>query len=157
MSERRSADSANLVPITRLTRRALVGGGAGLVVAACGGQLPPWKTKPVEPTDGIVELDTGDYPELVTPGGMVALKPAGMRKPVLVMRIENEDIRVLSLACSHLGCVVRWDNDEQILRCPCHGSKFDDTGRVLGGPAKTNLQVLDSSSRGTYVQFRMPR
>jgi Rieske Fe-S protein len=157
MSERSGADSADVVPVTRLTRRTLVGAGAGLLVAACGGRLPPWKTRSAETNDGVVELETGDYPELVTPGGMVAVKPAGMRKPVLVMRVEHEQVRVLSLKCPHMGCVLRWDSEEQILRCPCHGSRFDDTGQVVGGPAKEDLEVLESQSSGTRVQFRLPR
>jgi Rieske Fe-S protein len=53
--------------------------------------------------------------------------------------------------------VLRWDSEEQILRCPCHGSRFDDTGQVVGGPAKEDLEVLESQSSGTRVQFRLPR
>jgi Rieske Fe-S protein len=157
MSEKPGADSANVVPVARVTRRAVVGAGAGLLVAACGGRLPAWKTQPVETKEGFVELETGDYPELVAPGGMVALRPAGARKPVLVMRIEHDQVRVMSLQCPHMGCVVRWDNDDQTLRCPCHGSSFDDHGNRVGGPAKTGLQVLESQSRGTRVEFRLPQ
>jgi Rieske Fe-S protein len=157
MSERRRADSADLVPAHRLTRRGLMSGGAGLLVAGCGGGAPSWETKSVESRDGVVELEYADHPELVTAGGMLAVRPAGMKKPVLVMRLEHDQVRVLSLECPHMGCVVRWDNDEQLLRCPCHGSRFDDTGRALDGPAKTSLRELDSEARGTRVAFRVPK
>ena len=134
----------------------MVCGGAGLLAAGCGGGMAGWETRAVEPHSGVVELDTGDYPELVTPGGMVAVRPVGMRKPVLVMRLEHDQVRVLSLECPHLGCVVRWDNESQVLRCPCHGSRFDDTGRALEGPARSSLPELESQVFGTFVRFRVP-
>jgi len=60
---------------------------------------------------------------------------------------------VLSLRCSHFGCTVRWDNEEQVLRCPCHGSRFDDRGAVLKGPAKKSLPVYRSELSGTMISF----
>ncbi|MEX1367763.1 MAG: Rieske 2Fe-2S domain-containing protein, partial [Nannocystaceae bacterium] len=90
---------------------------------------------------------------LVTPGGMLALRPAGATRPVLVQRLEDEQVRVLSLRCPHLGCTVRWDEDEQVLRCPCHGSRFDDRGTVQEGPAKESLAVYRSEMTGTTIRF----
>lgn len=136
-----------------LARRTFVGGSVGLVLAGCAGSSKKWEPKSVPVVDGLVELELSEYPELVTPGGMVALRPAGARRPVLVQRIENDQVRVLSLRCPHLGCTVRWDNDEQVLRCPCHGSRFDDRGSVLKGPAKDALPSYPSSMEGTVVRF----
>jgi glycine/D-amino acid oxidase-like deaminating enzyme/nitrite reductase/ring-hydroxylating ferredoxin subunit len=41
--------------------------------------------------------------------------------------------------CPHLSGVVRWNDVEQTWDCPCHGSRFDPYGRVLNGPAPTDL------------------
>ena len=148
------SDSPTDSPSLALARRTFVGGGVGLVLAGCAGSTEPWQTTSVPVQEGMVELDVKDYPELLTPGGLLAVRPGRARKPVLVQRLENDQVRVLSLRCPHLGCTVRWDNEEQTLRCPCHGSRFDDRGSVLEGPAKQALAVYDSQMQGNIVRFR---
>ncbi|MCX4243861.1 QcrA and Rieske domain-containing protein [Paraliomyxa miuraensis] len=141
-------------PSHPLARRAFVGGGVGLVLVGCAGAAPRWEPKGVPVGEGgLVELKLRDFAPLVTPGGMVAVRPATARKPVLVQRLEGESVRVLSLRCTHLGCTVRWDDDAQLLVCPCHGSKFDDRGSVLEGPAKQALPVHRSELDGSTVRF----
>ncbi|MBM4345899.1 MAG: ubiquinol-cytochrome c reductase iron-sulfur subunit [Deltaproteobacteria bacterium] len=44
----------------------------------------------------------------------------------------------LSAVCTHLGCNVRTDLGGGYI-CPCHGSRYDAQGRVLGGPAPLPL------------------
>jgi len=41
--------------------------------------------------------------------------------------------------CTHLSGVVRWNEVERTWDCPCHGSRFDPLGRVINGPAPTDL------------------
>ena len=43
--------------------------------------------------------------------------------------------------CTHLGCLVHWNNSETSWDCPCHGSRFDPHGRVLNGPAVAALEA----------------
>jgi nitrite reductase/ring-hydroxylating ferredoxin subunit len=52
-------------------------------------------------------------------------------------------LHAVSPVCTHLRCVVRWNNAETSWDCPCHGSRFDPDGRVLQGPAVKNLPVID--------------
>lgn len=47
-----------------------------------------------------------------------------------------------SAACTHLKCIVAWNSAEKSWDCPCHGSRFDPYGKVLNGPAVTNLEEL---------------
>jgi Rieske Fe-S protein len=137
-----------------LARRTFVGGSVGLVLVGCAASAEKWETKPVSVgEEGLVELEIKDYPELITPGGMVAMQPATTRKPVLVQRLEQDQVRVLSLSCTHLGCTVRWDNEAQELRCPCHGSRFDDRGTPTKGPAKQGLAVYRSELGGSVLRF----
>jgi cytochrome b6-f complex iron-sulfur subunit len=62
---------------------------------------------------------------------------------------------VLSSRCTHLGCTVRWDNEEQLLRCPCHGSRFSDDGKVVKGPAERPLAQHESQAWGTMLRIRV--
>jgi glycine/D-amino acid oxidase-like deaminating enzyme len=41
--------------------------------------------------------------------------------------------------CPHLGCALKWNPREHSWDCPCHGSRFDYTGRLLDSPATENL------------------
>jgi ubiquinol-cytochrome c reductase iron-sulfur subunit len=44
--------------------------------------------------------------------------------------------------CTHLGCVPLGNSGEYNgWFCPCHGSVFDTSGRVRGGPAPINLPI----------------
>lgn len=44
--------------------------------------------------------------------------------------------------CPHLGCAVNWSLETKQFVCPCHGSQFDNQGRVKKGPAKKSLSLL---------------
>lgn len=45
-----------------------------------------------------------------------------------------EDFIALSSTCPHLGCQVRWEEDQQRFFCPCHNGIFDPSGKATAGP-----------------------
>jgi len=58
----------------------------------------------------------------------------------LALLRDGSGLYALSLVCTHLGCTVRVSAGELV--CPCHGSIFDQQGRVVKGPADRALARL---------------
>lgn len=56
---------------------------------------------------------------------------------------DNDGIYAISSICTHLGCIVA--NTEWGFQCPCHGSKYNKDGKVIGGPAPRPLPWLEVS------------
>ena len=61
---------------------------------------------------------------------------------IAAYRDDRGKLHVRSAVCPHLGCIVRWNGFEKVWDCPCHGSQFDPTGRVLHGPAVHALPIV---------------
>jgi len=66
----------------------------------------------------------------------------GLRK-IAAYRDENGVVQRHSAVCTHLKCIVQWNTAEKSWDCPCHGSRFDPSGRVLNGPAITDLEPVE--------------
>ena len=43
--------------------------------------------------------------------------------------------------CPHMGCELVWNPDERSWDCPCHGSRFDEDGKLLDNPAKRDVLI----------------
>ena len=54
-------------------------------------------------------------------------------------KAEDGTLYTVDPRCPHLGCQLEWNPDERSWDCPCHGSRFDFQGRLLSGPAQTEL------------------
>jgi glycine/D-amino acid oxidase-like deaminating enzyme/nitrite reductase/ring-hydroxylating ferredoxin subunit len=73
----------------------------------------------------------------VKPGEGKILRVDGKR--LAVYRDPAGELIRLSPVCTHLGCLVNWNDAEGTWDCPCHGSRFHPNGQVLSGPAETPL------------------
>lgn len=65
-----------------------------------------------------------------------------IHKAVWTVKQSDGQVTVFSPLCTHLGCGYHWDAPDRKFKCPCHGSVYDVTGRVLAGPAPRPLDDL---------------
>ena len=89
-------------------------------------QYADWVTK------GDVKEDVSVAP------GMGAVVRRGLKK-IAVYCDETGKLHECSAVCPHLEGIVAWNHSEKTWDCPCHGSRFDKFGKVLNGPANTDL------------------
>jgi cytochrome b6-f complex iron-sulfur subunit len=52
----------------------------------------------------------------------------------------------INAVCTHLGCVVPWVPAANQFQCPCHGSRYDKTGKVVRGPAPLSLALAHADN-----------
>jgi glycine/D-amino acid oxidase-like deaminating enzyme/nitrite reductase/ring-hydroxylating ferredoxin subunit len=83
--------------------------------------------------------ETGSFDNI--PPGEGALIRQGLKK-IAAYRDDNGKLHTCSAACTHLKCIVHWNGTEKTWDCPCHGSRFDAYGKVLTGPAMSDLEPL---------------
>ena len=69
-----------------------------------------------------------------------------MKKEKLAIYKDGEgNMHSFSAVCTHLGCIVSWNELEKSFDCPCHGSRFSaQTGKVINGPANTPLELKNN-------------
>jgi glycine/D-amino acid oxidase-like deaminating enzyme/nitrite reductase/ring-hydroxylating ferredoxin subunit len=64
-------------------------------------------------------------------------------KRVACHRTKDGDVIKVSAVCTHMGCLVRWNEADATWDCPCHGSRFTPEGLVIGGPAESPLERIE--------------
>jgi Rieske Fe-S protein len=65
---------------------------------------------------------------------------ASARSLAYVKRVKADEVIAISAACTHLGCIVTWDEEQQIFKCPCHDGRYSPEGQVISGPPPRPLR-----------------
>lgn len=60
-----------------------------------------------------------------------------------IYKDENGSIYAVKPICTHLGCLLSWNDIDKTWDCPCHGSRFDFKGKNLYDPAFKDLEIFD--------------
>jgi glycine/D-amino acid oxidase-like deaminating enzyme/nitrite reductase/ring-hydroxylating ferredoxin subunit len=81
--------------------------------------------------------DVENLDEIAPDGGAVVRR--GLHK-VAAYRDPSGTLHLRSAVCTHLGCIVGWNDTEKTWDCPCHGSRYDRFGEVVNGPANRALE-----------------
>ena len=74
---------------------------------------------------------TSDYTDIFSPSRSIL-------HPQLLVNAFETTMSMLTPTkprCPHLGCALKWNKAEHSWDCPCHGSRFNEGGKVLEGPA----------------------
>ena len=59
--------------------------------------------------------------------------------PIGIYKDKQGKIFAVEPTCSHLGCLLTWNNVDKTWDCPCHGSRFDYMGKNIYEPAIEDL------------------
>ncbi|MEK6675495.1 MAG: Rieske 2Fe-2S domain-containing protein [Planctomycetota bacterium] len=84
----------------------------------------------------------------LSPGKSKMLQVGG--KAVIVVR-DREGFKAFSAVCTHLGCLVKWDEAHRQFLCPCHAAVFDENGGVVSGPPPAPLPTYQVKEVGDKV------
>ncbi len=74
-------------------------------------------------------------------------------KPAVVLQTSPGQFVALSAVCTHLGCVVAWQEQAGEFLCPCHGGRFSANGQVLAGPPPKPLEQLAVAVDGDQLRI----
>ena len=109
----------------------------------------PYNSRCEDYLPGVQALDANDQPYQAA--AILAESTEGDR--LLAKGLDRESYLVIetgpeiaaygiSAVCAHLGCTVSWNLAEQAFVCPCHGSRYDNLGKVIHGPAARSLALV---------------
>ena len=84
------------------------------------------------------------------PIGQGKVVPVGGR-PTIVVNTE-QGVKAYLATCTHLGCIVAWDQNSRTIACPCHDGRFNvSTGAVISGPPPSGLPAVQVSVEGEQI------
>ena len=74
--------------------------------------------------------------------------------PAALILLKDGTPKAFYLACTHFGCITKWQVEEQIFFCPCHSGAFGPDGAVVAGPPPKPLVELKVVAEGDtlYVE-----
>ncbi len=149
-----------MLPDDRSTRRSfLAPGSTATLLTLCGGcslfldiRAPDVKARAV---DGKVRIPLEEHPAITETGGTLALEVEGMSDKILLFRRPNGQVLAVSMTCTHRGCDVNYEDDNDRIECPCHGSLYDTNGSNLRGPADEPLKQFPVETAGNQLVVRV--
>lgn len=127
--------------VSRRDFLATASGAAGLLaLSGCGDGFVTGPFITAVLPSGPLTLKVGDFPGLATAGVLVRVPNVS----VAVKRVDASSFEAFSMLCTHEGCLVGITGGQQF-DCPCHASRFSNTGAVLRGPANQPLPKFTTS------------
>lgn len=101
-----------------------------------------FKEKKLESNGDTLTLNIDDYDELKETGGFKVIKEVSIGEitdSIIIVKKSNTEFLVYSSVCRHKRCNVKYKKDRDVFVCPCHGSTYDISGKVIKGPSKGDI------------------
>jgi nitrite reductase/ring-hydroxylating ferredoxin subunit len=73
--------------------------------------------------------------------------------------LKEGPVIAVSAACTHMGCIVQWQDSDRKYHCPCHGGVFTEYGKPDNSSAVrylTSLPRLETKIENNEVYVRVP-
>lgn len=78
-------------------------------------------------------------------------------KPVIIVNTSAGGLKAFSAVCTHLGCIVFWHPERQVIHSPCHDGLFHPvTGNVISGPPPRPLPPYELAVKDGKVYVGRP-
>ncbi len=127
------------------TRRTLLQVGVGVMgacyAAAIGYPVYRYLATPALRANAQGQVTTVSIPEKNLPGAGSATMFLFGPRPSLLIHHQDGHYTAFDAVCSHLGCTVRFEPQNNRIFCPCHGGTYDmNTGAVVAGPPPRPLR-----------------
>lgn len=100
-----------------------------------------------------LDLNAAQNAALKKVGGAVKVAVTGTRTNLIVVRLDTSTYTAFSASCTHAGCQVPVPNASGVIICPCHGARYNSTGKVTRGPAKRDLPKAQVVLQGTNLKI----
>lgn len=122
----------------------------GALAAAIAYPILRFVSPPEMPDSGANQVEAGltNDPELLDRGFKIVRFG---NEPVIVVRVDDSDIRAFTATCTHLDCIVEYRRDKRRIWCNCHNGQYDLQGRQVAGPPPRPLDPfrVDLVARGS--------
>ena len=73
--------------------------------------------------------------------------------PIYLSKQEDNSYIALLMLCTHKSCEVKPQGN--VLVCPCHGSEFSNSGKVLKEPADKDLAQFKTTADENYIYIQL--
>jgi menaquinol-cytochrome c reductase iron-sulfur subunit len=97
---------------------------------------------------------TAPVAKIITLERRDAWQSTSSQTAVYVLPSRAGEFRVLSPICPHLGCSVRWVDDQNQFICPCHAGSFTAEGKRIAGPPPRSMDSLEAKVEGGVLKVR---
>jgi Rieske Fe-S protein len=113
--------------------------GIGVVIGSI--KLPTLSSSTVQTTTGTAAGSVANVNDLQAGTPVYFEYPSGY--PNALVKNADGSLTALSMLCTHVCCQCSFDPASKVYYCPCHGSIFDMSGRVVQGPAISDLPIIE--------------